>query len=136
MMSRLSIGISSKNTTLWCPSLTTQSPRRSPNRRLHDPCGRLTKTWRIRHNTHDNCPRASYQGTQLPLYCLCTLRRYYNRLNLPATNRYKIPHCLLLRQSHGPSCWRYFNPNTLRLHRGPNSNNCPRPYLICTFLPS
>lgn len=60
VVSRLSIGISSKNTTLWCPSLTSQSPRRSPNRRLNDPCGRLTKTWGIRHNAYDNCPRTSH----------------------------------------------------------------------------
>lgn len=54
---------------------------------------------------------------------------------MPPPNRPKIPHRLLLCQSHGPCCRRNPNPNTLRLHRGPNSYDCPRTHVICTLLP-
>lgn len=114
----------SKNTTIRRPPLTSQSPRRSPYRRLNGPGRCSPKTRGLRHDTNNTSTRPTIQRIGLPLYCSGPLRRNYNRLNLPPPNRPQIPHCLLLSQPHGLSRRRNSYPNPMRLYRSASLNNC------------
>ena len=134
MMSRLLAGLPSKNTTVWRTLMTTQSPRRSPHRRLNSPCSRTPKTRRVRNDADDNYARTPYQRTQLPLHHLRPMRRNHNWLNLSSPNRLKIPNRLLISQPYGPCSRGHPNPNTLRLHRGPYSYDRTRTDLLRPIL--
>ena len=133
-MSRLPTSISSKNTTLWRPPLTSKSSRRSSRCRVHSPCSGTPKTRRLRHDADARHTRPPDQRTKLPLHYSCTLRSHHNRLNLLTPNRLKIPHRLLLCQPHRSSSWGYPYPNTMRLHRSPHLNNRTRPYILRSLL--
>lgn len=135
-MSWMHTCLPSKDTSLWRPSLTTESPRRSPRCRINSPSCRAPKTRRLRNNTYINCPRPTNKRAKLPLHYPCPMRCNYNGLNLPAPNRPKIINCLLLSQPHRSSSrWNSY-PNTMRLYRSPNPNDCPRPHFLRTILPS
>lgn len=135
-MNSLSSSIPSQNTSLWSPFMTTQSPRRSPNRRFHSTCRRTIKTGRVRNNAHSNYSRSHFQRTKLSLYYPSTLRGNYNWIYLPSTNRPESPHCLLLCKPHRISSSSYLNSNSLSIYRGPDPNNCPRLNIISPFLSS
>ena len=135
-MSRLLIGFPGKNAPVWRSPLASQSPRRSPHCRVHSASSRTPKTRRLRHNTNNNHTRAPHQRAQLPLHCLCLVRRNHNRLNLPPPDRLKITNRLLISKPHRPCCRGYSNPNTLRLYRGSYSYNRPRPDILRPILPS
>lgn len=135
-MSRMPTSFFSQDTSLRSPSLTPKSPRRSPHRRLYNPCRRPSKTWGLWNDAYNNCTRTTNQRTQLSLHHPRTMRSNHNWLHLPTSNRLKIPHCLLLRKPHRLSCSRHSYPNALRFHRGLNSYNCPRINLFCSLLSS
>ena len=126
LMGRMHTSILSKNTPLRRPPMAPQSPRRSPSCRLDNSCRRLTETRRIRYNANYNHTRPPLKGTQLPIYYFCPMRGYYDGLNLSSTDRPKVPHCLLLSKPHRPSGGCNSHPNTMKLHRGAHSYNCPR----------
>lgn len=134
MVSRLSTSLPSENTSIRSPPLAPQSTRRSPYCRFNGPCSRTSKTRGLRDNANDDYTRTPYQRTQLPLYCLCPLRSHYNRLNLSPPNRSKISNRILIRKPHRTSSRGHSNPNTLRLYGGPHPHDCPRTYLLRSFL--
>lgn len=133
-MSRLLTSLPSKNTTVWCTPMATQSPRRSSHRRLNSPCSCAPKTRGIRNNANDNYTRTPYQRTKLPLHHLRSMRRNHNWLNLSSPNRLKIPNRLFISQPHGPCSRGHPDPNTLRLHRGSYSYNRTRTDLLRPIL--
>lgn len=133
-MSKLHSSISNQNTTIWSPPLTTKSARRSPHCRLHGPSRRSPKAWRVWYNTNPNSTRTSYQRTQLPIYYPGPLRGHYNRNHLHASNRLKIPYCLLVRKSHRPCSRRNPHSNPMGVYRRTNFNNCPRTNLLRPLL--
>lgn len=133
-MSGLSTRLPSKNTTIWSTSLTPQSTRRSPHCRVNSTCRRTPKARRIWHNANYSDTRAPDKRTVLPIYYSSPLRYCHNRLNLPPTNRPKIPNCLLLCQPHRPSDRGYSYSNPLRLHRSIDPNNRPRTNILSPIL--
>lgn len=133
-MGGMSYSLPSKNAPIRSPSLITQSPRRSPRRRLNDPRRCTSKTWRLRHYTNTSPTRAPYPTTKLPLYSLRHMRHHNNRTNLPTSDRPQISYRLLIRRSHRPSHWRPSHPNAMRFYRGNNSYNCSRTNILWTLL--
>lgn len=134
-MGRLPTGLLGENTLIWRSLMTTQSPCRSPNRRINSPGCRTPKTWWLWYNANHSNAGPSNQRTLLPIYYLCPVRSNHNRLHLPSSNRPKISHCLLLSKPYGPCCSRYSNPNPLGIYRSPNSYNRTRPYFLRPLLP-
>lgn len=134
MMSCLPFSFPCKNTTIWCTPLTSKSPRRSSNRRIHNPSGCSPQTGRIRHNTYNSHTRPPDQRTSLPLYCLGHMRYHYNRIYLPTSNGPEITNRILLSRPHGTSRRGYFNSNTLRVYWRNYPHNRTRPRLLSTIL--
>ena len=135
LVSRMSYCLPGKNTPVRRPLMTPQSTRRSPDRRLHG-TGRCPAEARgLRHDTHDTLARPPIKRAGLPFYRPSPVRRNYNRLNLPTPDRSKIPNCLLLRQPHGPSCWRHPDPNPLRVYGRTSTNNRPWTCIFSPLLP-
>lgn len=134
MMSSLLISILSKNTTLRSTPLAPKSPRRGPRGRLHNPGRSAPKTRRLWNNTHNAPARASNQTTQLPLYYPCSMRHNYNRINLSAPIRLKVPHRLLISKPHRPRSSRSLTTNPMKLLRGFDPNNCSRPNIFRIIL--
>lgn len=126
----------SKNTTIWPPSLTTQSSCRSPYCRLHGPCSNSTKIRRIRYITDYNIFKPTYRIYSISLYYTVLMRHNYNQLNLPPPDRSQIINCLLLRQSYSTRHCSYPHSDTLKLYGSHSLNNRPRPHLIHTLLSS
>lgn len=134
-MNGLSTRLPCKNAPLWCPPLTSQSPCRGPSGRINSPCRRPTETRRLWNNAYSGCSRAPNKRAKLSVYYLCALRNHHDRLYLPAPDRPKIPHCLLISEPHGPSGWGNFNSNPLRIHRGHYPNDCPWTNILRPLLP-
>lgn len=134
MMSSLLSCLLSQNTPLWSPPMTPKSPRRGPRGRVNSPCCHSLKTRRLRHDTSSTSVRPTNKGTWLPVYCASALRRDHNGLNLLATDRPQGPHCLLIRQSHGPCSRRNLNSNPLRIHWSTHSHNCTWADFFCLIL--
>lgn len=136
MMTSMSYGIPSQNTTIWNPPLAAQSSRRGPYCRLNNSCRRPTKTRRLRHNTNRCCPRPLNKGTRIPLYCSCPLGCYYNGYCLLTTNRSQVPNRLFLSRTHRPCRSRYPDPNPMGLRWSAHSYDRSWTYLIRSFLSS
>ena len=126
----------SKNTTIWPSPLTTQSPCRGSYRRFYGSCSNPIKTRRIRHATNYTTPKPSNRFYSISIYFIILVGHNYNQLNLPSSNRPKIPHRIFFCKPHSTCHRSHPHPNTLKLYRGYRSNNCPRPYILHTFLPS
>lgn len=135
-MSRLPTGLPSKNATIRRPPLTPQSPRRSPNCRLHSPCRSPSKARGLWHDTNTSHSRPPYKRIMLPLHYPRTMGRHYNRLNLPPPSRLKVYNRLLISKPHRTSCRRNSYPNPLRLYRRNYSHNRPRSNILRLILPS
>lgn len=133
-MGSLHTSIPSKNAPVRYTPLTAQSPRRGPRCRLNNPCGRPTKARGLRNDTNTSNARTPHQGTKLPLYYPRLMGCNYNRVHLSTPNRLEIFNRLLISQPYGISSRRYPHPNPMRLYRGPNLNNRPRPDLIRPIL--
>ena len=133
-MSCLPFSLPCKNTPLRCSPLTPKSPRRSSNRRIHNPSGCSPQTGRIRHNTYNSYTRPTNQRTGLPLYCFGLMRYHYNRIYLPTSNRPEITNRILFSRPHRISRGGYFNSNTLRIYWCNYSHNRTRPCLLSAIL--
>lgn len=134
-MSRLPNRILSQNTIIWSTPMTTKSARRSPRRRVNSPSSSFTKTRRIWDNTYNSNTRPPIKRASLPIHHFSPLGYYYNRVNLPSTNRPKITNCLLICKPYGPSSRRDPNPNPVRIFRSNHFNNRPRTSIFSTILP-
>lgn len=126
----------SKNTIVRPPPLTAQSPCRSSHRRINSPRSNPTKTRRLWNITSHNTPKPSNRLYGISLHYIISMRNNYNQLNLPPSNRPKISHCILFRQSYSTRHRSHPHSNTLKLYRSHSSNNRPWPYILYTFLPS
>jgi len=135
-MGRMSHCFPSKNAPVRRPFMTSQSTRRSPNRRVYSTSRRSTQARRLRHDTYNAPARPTIQGTGLSLYRLGSMRCNYNRLNLPTSNRSQIPDRLLLSKPYGPSCGWHPDSDALGIHRSTSINNRPRTCIISTLLSS
>lgn len=124
----------SENTPIRGPPLTPKSARRGPNCRIHSPGRRTTKTWRLRHNTNDYYARTNIQKSRVPIYYSSFMGHYHDRVNLSATNRPKIPNCILISKPHRTSSSRNPHPNPLRLYRSHYSDNRTRPSILRIIL--
>lgn len=133
-MSRLFNRISSKNTIIWYPPMTTKSPRRSPRSRFNSPSSNLTKIRRIWYNTNNNYPRSPIKRPSLPHYCPSPMRCNHNGIYLSTTNRPQITNCLFICKSYRLGSRRHSNSNTMRFYRSSCTNNRPWPSILCLIL--
>lgn len=123
-----------KNANLWFTSLTTKSPCRSPHRRLNSTSSHFTKTRRLRHHPHNTSTTNNKNRYFHTIFNLIPVGCSPSQPHMFTTNRPKIPHCILINQSHGFSNCSNHNPNSMSPSRGNNSNNCPRVHIINTIL--
>lgn len=128
--------ILSQNTIIWRPSLAPKSTRRSPRSRINSTSSSSTKTWRVWDNTHNSNARPLIKRASLSIHHLGPMGHYYDRVNLPPAGRPKITNCLLVCKSHGIGGGRDPNPDPMGVFRGNYLNNCPRPSILNTILPS
>lgn len=128
--------IYSKNTTLRPTPLTTQSTRRSTNRRLYSPSRHPPKTRRLRHTTNHNNAKPHYRLHSIPISNSISMGNNYNQFHLFTSNRPKIINRILLCQPHGTSDRSHPYPNTMKLYRSNGPNNRTWPYILHTVLPS
>lgn len=128
--------IYSKNTIIRSTSMTPQSPRRSPNCRIHNSSSYSSKTRRLRNDTNLYTTRPPNKIFSLPIHYIIIMRHNHNQLNLPPPNRPKITNRLLIRKPYSPSHYSHYNPNTMKLYRSYHSNNRSRTNLIPPILPS
>lgn len=72
--------------TLRPAPMTSQSPCRSPYRRLHTTSRPATKTRRIRHHTSHHPSEPNIKQPPLPIHHSSPVRRSNNQRHLPTTN--------------------------------------------------
>lgn len=128
--------IYSKDTTLRPTPLTTQSTRRSTNRRLHSPSRHPPKTRRLRHTTNHNNTKSYYRLHSIPISNSILVGNNYNQFHLFTSNRPKIINCILLCQPHGTGNRSHPYPNTMKLHRSNSPNNRTWSHILNTILSS
>lgn len=116
--------------------MASKSPRRSPNRRLHNFSSHSPKTRRLWYNTNLNYPRPTNKKHSLSIYYTFFMRHSNDQLNLSPPNRPKIFNCLFICQSYSPSHCRHYNSNTMKFYRSYSSNNRPWSNLITPILSS
>lgn len=135
IMTRLLSCIYSKNTTIWPSPMTTKSPCRSPNRRLHSTSSNSPKTRRLRHypNNASHTNNKNRYIYTIPNYL--PLRSNPSQPNMPPTDRFKITNRILINQPHRLSNRSNHNSNPVKPSRGHSPNNCPWIHLIYTILP-
>ena len=134
MVSCLPFSFPCKNTTLRCTPLTSKSPRRSSNRRIHNPSGRSPQARGVRHDTYGSDTRPPNQRTSLPLYCPGPMRYRYDRIYLPTSNRPEITNRILFSRPYRTGRRGYFNSNALRIYWCNYPHNRTRPRLLSTIL--
>lgn len=127
--------IYNQNTTVRRTSMTTKSPRRSPNCRIYNPSSDPPKTRRLRHNTNFHNSRPSNKIPSLSIHHTLIMGHNHNQLNLLTPDRPKIINCLLISKPHSSSHHSHYNSNTMKLHRSYNTNNCPWSDIITSILP-
>lgn len=128
--------IYNQNTIIRSSPMTPKSPRRSTNRRIHNFSSYSTKIRQLWNNTNCHFTRPTNQKYSLPIYPSITLRYNHNKFYLSTPNRPKITNRILFSKSHSPSHRINHNPNSLKLYRSYNTDNCPRPNFITIILSS
>lgn len=100
---RPTISIHSKSTSIWTSPMTAQSTCRSSNCRINTTRCLTLKTRRIRHHTNHPPTRPPLKPSTLPIPYPSLMRSINNKLNLPTSNRPKVPHRLLFCKSYRSS---------------------------------
>lgn len=103
--------------------MTTKSPCRSPNRRLHNLSSHPPQTRRLRHNTNLPHPRPINKTYSLPIHPTFIMRHTHNQLNLSPPSRPQITNRLLISKPHSPSHCIHPNPNPMKFYGSYNINN-------------
>lgn len=116
--------------------MTTKSPRRGSNCRLHNPSSYPSKIRGLWHNTNFNHFRPPNKKHSLPIHYTLIMRYNYDQFNLSSPNRSKIPNRILICKPHSPGHYSYHNSNTMKLYRSYYTNNRTRPDLLTIILPS
>lgn len=124
----------SKNAPLRSTPLTTKSPCRSPNRRFNNSSSNFTKIRRLWNNPNHCHIKSNNQRNNIPILNFSNLGHYHNQFYLSTTDRFKIINCLFISKPYRSCSSSHPHPNTMKLCRSHNLNNCTRPNFISLIL--